>query len=126
MINLFNGFGLMLQAQDAADSSNNFCEAATPILRIVGLIVFVIKIAVPIILIVVGMIELARAVGEKEEKDIKAAQDRLVKRAIAAVLVFVVITVVGIIFRILGQDQYKQCMTCVNNPFQDACKAPLE
>lgn len=128
MINILNGltnaFGLLLQSsQDAANGSNEFCIAAMPILRIVGIVVFVIKVAVPIILIVVGMIELARAVGEKEEKEIKAAQDRLVKRAIAAILVFLVITIVGILFKVLGQEQYRQCMTCVTSPFSDECKS---
>ena len=129
MINILNGltdvFGLFLQSQDAANSGSDFCTAAMPILRIVGIVVFVIKVAVPIILIVVGMIELAKAVGEKDEKDIKAAQDRLVKRAIAAILVFLVITIVGILFKVLGQEQYRQCMTCVTSPFSGDCKSAV-
>ena len=103
MLNLYNLFGLLL-SQDAASSESSFCEAATPLLRIVGLVVFVIKVAVPIILIVVGMIDLAKAVGEKDEKTIKEAQNRLIKRVISAILVFLVITIVGIIINLMVKE----------------------
>ena len=121
MLNLLNIWGLIL-SQDAANSEGGFCEAAAPLLKIVGIVVFVIKVAVPIILIVIGMVDLAKAVGEKDEGKIKEAQNRLIKRAIAAILVFLVITIVGIIFSVLGENSYKDCMTCVNHPFGAECK----
>ena len=93
------------------------CKNLAPVLRIVGIVVLGIKIVVPIILIVVGMIDLAKAVTEKDEKNIKDAQTKLIKRAIAAVIVFLVATLVGVIFTILGKADYKQCMYCVNHPF---------
>ena len=125
MINLLNIWGLIL-SQDGAGGDNEFCDAAAPLLRIVGLVIFVIKVAVPIILIVVGMVDLAKAVGEKDEKTIKEAQNRLIKRVIAAILVFLVITIVGIIFGVLGENDYKECMHCVNHPFADECKEQID
>ena len=110
-----------LQGQQPTD--NTFCTDAMPILRIVGIVVFAIKVIVPIILIVMGMIDLAKSVAEKDEGKIKEAQTRLVKRAIAAVLVFLVVTIVGVLFSVLGQEQYKACMKCVNHPFSADCEA---
>lgn len=103
-------------------------DGLNPILKIVGIVVLGIKIAVPIILIVVGMFDLAKAVGEKDEGKIKEAQQKLVKRAIAAVLVFLVITLVGILMRIINKNpEYKNCIECINHPFDiEECPQPEE
>ena len=64
-----------------------------------------------------GMLDLAKAVGEKDEAKVKEAQQNLVKRAIAAVLVFLVATLVSIVMGLVGGTEYKACMDCVNHPF---------
>ena len=98
-------------------SPEELCKSLAPVLRIVGIVVFGIKIVVPILLIVMGMIDLAKAVGQKDEGEIKKAQNLLIKRAIAAVIVFLVVTLVGVVFTILGKTDYKKCMYCINSPF---------
>ena len=52
---------------------------------------------IPIILIVMGSIDLGRAVLSSDDKEIKAATSRLIKRAIAAVAVFFVATIVTLL-----------------------------
>ena len=99
-----------------------FCLDAQPILRIVGIVVFAIKVVVPIILIIVGMMDLAKAVAAKDEKDIKTAQQGLVKKAIAAVLVFLVVSIVSLLMGIVDNKKYKECLPCINNPWSEACK----
>ena len=64
------------------------------------------------------MVDLGTAVTKKKDEDVKAAQQSLVKKAVTAVIVFLVATLVGVIFAILGRDEYKKvCMHCVNHPF---------
>ena len=91
------------------NSEKELCDSAAPVLRLVGIVVFGIKVVVPIILIVVGMIDLAKAVTEKSEDNIK--------KAIAAVLVFLVVTIVGLLMKLVGDESYNQCMDCINDPF---------
>ncbi len=93
------------------------------ILRIVGIVVFGIKIVVPIILILVGMLDLAKAVSAKKEDDIKNAQNALIKKAIAAVLVFLVATIVSLLMGVVNGRAYKECMDCIDHPFSNKCKA---
>ena len=92
------------------------CNGLEPILRLVGFVVLGIKIGVPIILIVIGMADLAGAVTQKDESKIKEAQKKLVSRAVAAVMVFLVVTIVGVLMGLVGTDTYKGCMKCINNP----------
>ena len=100
-----------------ADSPQQLCDSLEPVLKIVGIVIWGIKVVVPIILIIVGMLYLAKAVTEKNEDDIKKAQQKLIKRAIAAVLVFLVVTFVSLIMGLIGGTDYKACMDCVNHPF---------
>lgn len=63
----------------------------------------IIQIGIPIILIVMGSIDLGKAVISSDEKEIKASQGRLIKRCISAVAVFFVATIVEILFGLFGQ-----------------------
>ena len=102
---------------DGVNSGKELCESLNPVLKIVGIVVLGIKIVVPIILIVVGMLDLAKAVTEKDENKIKEAQNKLVKRAIAAVLVFLVVVLVGVVMKLVTSEDYKDCIGCINSPF---------
>ena len=83
---------------------------------ILVIVVLGVKIIVPIILIIVGMIDLAKAVTEKSEDKIKDAQKNLVSKAIAAVCVFLVATLVGLVMNLVGDDSYRECWDCINSP----------
>ena len=56
-----------------------------------------IQIVVPIILIVVGAFDLAKAVMASDDNEIKAATQKLIKRAIAAVCVFFLVAAVQLV-----------------------------
>lgn len=83
----------------------------------VSTIVTIIKIAVPILLIIFGMLDLGKAVVASKEDEIKKGQQTFIKRAIAAVIVFFVIQVVQIIVRFVsGNDQnVSGCFNCFIN-----------
>ena len=96
----------------------NLCEeqAIINVTYLIGIVVLGIKIAVPIILIVVGMTKLLGAISQQDDKALKKAQEDLVQKAIAAVAVFLIATIVGLLMGVIGGDQYKDCMDCINSP----------
>lgn len=55
----------------------------------------IIQIGIPILLIVMGSIDLGKAVMSSDDKEIKGATGKLIKRCIAAVAVFFVTTLVS-------------------------------
>ena len=81
---------------------------------LVSTVVLIIKIAVPILLIIFGMLDLGKAVIASKEDEIKKGQQTFIKRAIAAVIVFFVIQVVQIVVRFVsGSDNtIAQCFNC--------------
>lgn len=67
-------------------------------------IINIIKFAIPILLIILGMLDLGKAVTSGEDKEIKAAQQLLVKRAISGIAVFFVVSIVQLVLSIIPMD----------------------
>lgn len=77
------------------------CGGLEQIVRFVKLGVFpLIQIGIPILLIIMGSIDLGKAVLSSDDKAIKAAQGALIKRCIAAVAVFFVVTIVTLLMNL--------------------------
>ena len=62
----------------------------------------IIKIGVPILLIIMGAIDLGKAVMASDDKEIKAATSKLIKRAIAAAAVFFAVTIVDVVMGLVA------------------------
>ena len=71
-----------------------------------------IRIGVPIILIIVGMIGLGKAIAQQKEDEIKKAQSTLIKQAIAAAIVFLMLSLVTLVIGIVSSDD-DETMDCV-------------
>ena len=115
-------FLLLMANGDAANRAQAFCDKFSLAFTVAGYVVFVIKVIVPIILIITGMLTLAKAVPSGDEKKTKEAQATLIRKVVLAVSVFLVIQVVGIIMGLVSSDAaYKQCGKCVFSPFSKDC-----
>lgn len=79
----------------------------------VSLVITIIKIAIPILLIIFGMLDLGKAVMSNDEKEMKGAQGKFIKRILYAALVFFVVTIVQVIFGILDSNA-KDAHSCIN------------
>lgn len=80
----------------------------------VSTVVTIIKIVIPIILIVLGLVDLGKATLAQKDDEIKKAQMTFVKRIIAAVLVFFVVAIVQLVFGLLSNAQQKSDSNAVN------------
>lgn len=85
-----------------------------PAVALMGTLYNIIKIAVPLILIIYGMLDFGKAVMAKEEKEIKEKQKLFIKRVISAVMVFLVLYLVQFVMTIISPKD-NSIMTCVNN-----------
>ena len=85
------------------------CEGLLPIVQFVKRGIFpIIQIGVPILLIVMGSIDLGKAVMSSDDKELKGATGKLIKRAIAAVAVFFVVTVVSLLMGMFSKTDIGQ------------------
>ena len=79
------------------------CEGLDPVIKIIkhGILKYV-CILIPVGLILFGLGDLGKAVIASDEKEVKAAQSRLIKRVIYAVVVFLVPQLVSLIMGIVS------------------------
>ena len=89
----------------------------------VYMIVLTIQITVPILLVIFGMIDLVKAVSSGKEDEIKKAQNTLIKRLIAGVLVFFVIALVKLLINFTDGfgDNEKSMNKCLDCFLSDKC-----
>ena len=81
------------------------------VFRIINIVILFIKIIVPIILIVNGMLTLMKTIKVGEEDLLASAKKQLVNNVIAAVIIFLVPTFVNVIIKTVGTENgYKNCL----------------
>ncbi|MDD3452653.1 MAG: hypothetical protein PHN42_00020 [Bacilli bacterium] len=85
--------------------------AALPVL--VKNFINALKILVPVILIIFGMLDFAKASMSGDDKGISESRNKFIKRTIAAVIVFLVVTFVQLGFSVLG-DKGSEAIACVD------------
>lgn len=85
---------------------------------IVSSLVTIIKIIIPIFLIVFGMLDMGRAVMSNDEKVMKEAQGKLIKRVVYAIIVFLIVALVQFVIGVINvdEDNITDCIDCfINN-----------
>lgn len=84
---------------------------------LVSAIVTIIKVVVPILLIIFGMLDLGKAVIASKEDEIKKGQSIFIKRIVAAVIVFLVIQIVQVVIGFVSSRDANvmKCFNCFVN-----------
>lgn len=105
------------------------CSTLAPIWQIVGWVLFVFKIAVPLIIIIFGAIDLGKAVIASKDDEIKKSIKSLIMRAIAGIVIFFIPSLVGAIFSMVNEfsdptykGEYTKCKDCVIDPGGSKCE----
>ena len=98
----------------------------TKIVDVVHVIILAIQIFVPIVLVIYGMLDLAKAVMGQKEDENKKGQQKYIKRIIAAAIVFFVITIVKMVLSFLAggteNGSIYQCVNCfIEGSGSEAC-----
>ena len=115
-----SGLNLMSLVQNL-DSAAGPCQGFGFVVRIIKNGLFpILQIGIPIILIVLGTLDLAKAVISSDDKAVKEAQSKLIKRCIYAILVFFIVTLINLLFNmvgnITGNEALERWSQCWNNP----------
>ena len=90
--------------QILAGDATQFCEATKEIWGVIGTIITIIQYAVPVLIVLLGTIDLGKAVMAGDDKVIKESQKMFLKRLIYGVVVFFVIFIVRAVFSIVGDN----------------------
>lgn len=107
-----------------AFSLGEFCTQTSQIIGFAGWVLTVVKIAIPFIIIILGVMDLGKAVVASKDDEIKTATKRLIWRAVAGIAIFLMPTIIVWLFRTVQDfnDAYDQgfgtCETCLLTPWE--------
>lgn len=113
-----------MEGTAGASTGIGFCTNTANIWQIVGYVLLVFKIVIPLLLIIMGMLDLGKAVIASKDDEIKKSITSLVKRAIAAVVIFLLPTIITFMMGIISdfndneavKDDFLVCRGCISNP----------
>ena len=117
----------------AYSSKLKFCEYGGVLraFKILGIIFYILKLVIPIVLIIVTVINTGKGVFTGKEEDLKEIFPVFIRRFIACVLIFITPSMLNIIFNSLvfvNDSQYKACTVCAfdlkNCEIKDANAVP--
>lgn len=77
-------------------------------------IILIIQIAVPVILVILGMMDLMKGLMGQKEDEIKKGQQTFVKRLVAAAIIFFVVAIVKLVFTFVADDKSGNMLNCAN------------
>lgn len=73
-------------------------------LQISNTIINIMQIAVPVILVLMGTVDLVKAISSQKDDDIKKAQGVFIKRLIMGALVYFVVVIVKLLISVIGNN----------------------
>lgn len=124
---------LFLTMVNVGGIEDGFCAGTANIWQLIGLVLLIFKIVIPIILIILGMIDLGKAVVASKSDEVSKSVKSLAMRAVAAVIIFLIPTLIGFVmgfvsdFRASGaEDDFNVCKSCITRPNGDDCKGYAE
>lgn len=107
---------------------SEFCTSMAGPLKFVGIVVWIFKVAIPVIILVMGMIDLGKAVTASKDDEIKKAMKQLMIRLISGVLIFFIPTIIMFVFRVItefndieGEVNFNVCEACILRPTSGDC-----
>lgn len=110
---------------------SKICTDAQDVLKVVGMIATILKIGVPLVIIVLGLVDLAKAALSSKPEDIKKSLGTLVWRIVGSILIFLLPSIIMLILRLFGvfntavadfgEAQWNVCYSCIVSPNSAGC-----
>lgn len=85
--------------------------------KLVGKVISIIQIAVPIILIIMALVDIAKSIISMDDSKSKKSVNHLIKRLISAVLIFFIIAIVRFVCQLIVGDSMESCLGLIANPW---------
>lgn len=111
----------MIQILDSVVNVESACYGFDFLIRIIKDGIFpIVQVAIPIVLVVLCTLDLGRAVIGSDDKENKKILKRIVRRLVFAILIFFIVTVINLIFTMVGNITENEALIrwsqCWNNP----------
>lgn len=97
----------------ATPSASQLCTGEfKKVFEFIGLLITILRWGIPIVLIILGTVDVGKAVVSGDDKKQKAAYQTFLKRLIAAVVVFLVPAIVGLVMGTFATGDGSELAAC--------------
>ena len=100
----------------------NITDIPAKIPELTSFVITLIQIAVPIVLIIMGMLDLLKGITSQKEDEIKKGQQIFVKRLITGVLIFFIIVIVKFVISLVADSNTSNIVECIDCFMDNNCK----
>ena len=100
----------------------NFCQSTAKVWQLIGYIILILKILIPIVLIILGIIDLSKSIVSNDDNTMKKQITALSKKIISGIVIFFIPTIINYIFSLVGifsvtfKNIQETCVNCVIYP----------
>lgn len=108
---------------------STFCTNTSGILQFIGWIVTIVKIAIPLLIVVFGILDFGKAVTGGDTKNIQESFKKFGIRILAGLIIFFVPSIVMWLFGLIASFQdatregYTTCKKCILQPWNCEVKS---
>ncbi len=102
-------------------SCGNVTDIPRKIPELISMAITLIQIAVPVILVVMGSLDLFKGVTAQKEDEIKKGQQLFVKRLIVAAIIFFVVVIVKFVISIVAEASSTNIIECIDCFLSNNC-----
>ena len=123
---------ILLLPLNVSAAELNFCGRTAPIWQFIGYFLFALKIVVPLLIIVLGIVDFAKAIASSDDKAISTAGKSLLRRFIIGVVIFFIPTIVDLVFGFISNftgdimNEIATCEECLLSPTGNACEDSVD
>ena len=96
-------------------------EIPTMITQTVRIAYIIIQVAVPVVLVVMGSLDLFKGISAQKEDEIKKGQNMYIKRLIAAAVVFFVFAITKIVISFAADETNNRILECADCFLENKC-----
>ena len=101
--------------------NNYMTNIPTMIPKVVSIAYTVIQIAVPVVLVIMGSLDLFKGITASKEDEIKKGQQMFIKRLIIAALIFFVFLVVKLVVSLVADGTSSKILECTECFIKNDC-----
>ena len=103
----------------------DFCYKTATVWQMVGKFLFILKILIPILIIVLGMIDFGKSAISSDDKAISKAGKTLLRRIVTGIIIFFIPLLIKVLFNMVAgfnediKNDYENCVVCLTDPYNE-------